>query len=88
MGKIIIVGANGSIGKASAQILKSQSKDIELLSRNKEELNSNALELDCSSQVIDISNYNHVNEYIKQIDFEIDGIIFAIPAGLLLFKLI
>jgi|TARA_B100000787_G_scaffold140147_1_gene109119 NAD(P)-dependent dehydrogenase (short-subunit alcohol dehydrogenase family) len=83
MGKIIIVGANGSIGKASAQILKSQSKDIELLSRNKEELNSNALELDCSSQVIDISNYNHVNEYIKQIDFEIDGIIFAVGSILL-----
>ena len=55
MGKIIIVGANGSIGKASPQILRSQNRDIEILSRNKDELNVNALELNCSSQAIDLS---------------------------------
>ena len=31
MGKIIIVGANGSIGQASAKILASQNREIEIL---------------------------------------------------------
>ena len=38
MGKIIVIGANGTIGKASAKILTSQNREIEILSRNKDEL--------------------------------------------------
>ena len=83
MGKIIIVGANGSIGKASAQILRSQNRDIEILSRDKDELNVNALELNCSSQAIDISDHSHVDKYIQQIDFDIEGIIFAVGSIML-----
>ena len=77
MGKIIVVGANGSIGQASAKILASQNREIEILSRNKEELEDNASELKCGYQVIDIANYEHVDKYLDQIDFNIDGIIFA-----------
>ena len=83
MGKIVIVGANGSIGKASAQILRSQNRDIEILSRNKDELKVNALELNCSSQAIDISDHSHVDKYIQQIDFDIEGIIFAVGSIML-----
>lgn len=78
MGKIIIVGANGSIGSASAQILKSQNRDIELLSRNEKELALNASQLDSSSQAIDISMHDQVDKYIDEIDFKIEGIIFAV----------
>ena len=64
MGKIIVVGANGSIGQASAKILASQNREIEILSRNKEELEVNASELKCGYQVIDITNYEHVDKVI------------------------
>ena len=83
MGKIIVIGANGSIGKASAKILKSQNREIEILSRNKDELEINASELKCNSQPIDISSYEDVDKYLEQINFDIDGIIFAMGSIIL-----
>ena len=83
MGKIIVIGANGSIGKASAKILTSQNREIEILSRNKDELEINASEFKCSSQAIDISSYEHVDKYLENIDFDIDGIIFAMGSIIL-----
>ncbi|MDB2636426.1 SDR family oxidoreductase [Alphaproteobacteria bacterium] len=75
MGKILIVGANGAVGKSC--ISKLANKDLVLISRS--EFDDN---IDNGSQitkhVLDINDYAKTSEFINNIDYEISGIIFAI----------
>lgn len=75
MGKILIVGANGAVGKSC--ISKLANKDLVLISRS--EFDDN---IDNDSQIIkhvlDINDYAKTSEFINNIDYEISGIIFAI----------
>jgi len=75
MGKILIVGANGAVGQSC--ISKLANKDLVLISRS--EFDDN---IDNGSQitkhVLDINDYAKTSEFIKNIDKEIYGIIFAI----------
>ena len=75
MGKILIIGANGAVGKSC--ISKLANKDLVLISRS--EFDDN---IDNDSQIIkhvlDINDYAKTSEFINNIDYEISGIIFAI----------
>ncbi|MAV82783.1 MAG: hypothetical protein CMI90_04910 [Pelagibacteraceae bacterium] len=78
MGKIIILGANGSVGKSTTDHLSKKDLDLELISRNSEELEINASATKSSFKSLDISDFDSVRSYINDIDFEIDGILFAV----------
>ena len=75
MGKILIIGANGAVGKSCVQKLKDKN-DLVLLSRSKEEDNENSPNI--SSFTLDINDYENTQKFINSIDYEISGIIFAL----------
>ena len=54
MGKILIIGANGAVGKSCVQKLK-ENNDLVLVSRSKEEDNESSLNI--SSITLDINDY-------------------------------
>lgn len=75
MGKILIVGANGAVGKSCVSKLKD--KELVLISRsNFDDANSeNSL---ISKNILDLNDYKKTENFIDNIDYEISGIIFAI----------
>ncbi len=75
MGKILIVGANGAVGKSCVSKLKD--KELVLISRsNFDDANSeNSL---ISKIILDLNDYKKTENFIDNIDYEISGIIFAI----------
>ncbi len=54
MGKILIYGATGGIGEASARALRAQGAELHLVGRNADALGSLARELDASMTVADL----------------------------------
>ena len=72
MGKIIIIGANGAVGKSCAS--KLNDKELVLISRSKFDdstpKNSNIIE-----HVLDLNDYAKTSDLINKIDYEISGII-------------
>ena len=60
---VLILGATGGIGAASARLIKASGANVFLAARNEEKLNTLATELSIpSSQVflVDISKYNQI----------------------------
>ena len=75
MGKIIIIGANGAVGKACTANLAE--KDLVLISRSEFD-DSSESQPNSEKVVLDINNYEKTEDFINSIDYEISGIIFAI----------
>ena len=74
MSKILIIGANGSVGKSCIENLK-DGNDLVLISRSEfDSEDGNNFE----KNVLDINNYQGTANFINKIDYEISGIIFAI----------
>ena len=74
MGKILVIGANGSVGKSCVNNLKDDN-DLVLISRS--EFDS-GVEGNFDKNVLDINDYTNTESFIKSINYEISGIIFAI----------
>jgi len=74
MSKILIIGANGSVGKSCIENLK-DGNDLVLISRS--EFDSE-VENNFEKNVLDINNYQGTANFINSIDYEISGIVFAI----------
>lgn len=74
MSKILIIGANGSVGKSCIENLK-DGNDLVLISRSEfdSEVGNNF-----EKNVLDINNYQRTANFINNIDYEISGIVFAI----------
>ena len=74
MSKILIIGANGSVGKSCIDNLK-DGNDLVLISRSEfdSEVGNNF-----EKNVLDINNYQGTANFINNIDYEISGIVFAI----------
>ena len=75
MGKIIIIGANGAVGKSCAS--KLNDKELVLISRSKFDDN-NPKNSQVLEHVLDLNDYAKTADFINKIDYEISGIIFAI----------
>ena len=75
MGKIIIIGANGAVGKACTANLAE--KDLVLISRSEFDKSSEN-QPNSEKVVLDINNYEKTEGFINSIDYEISGIIFAV----------
>ena len=74
MDKILIVGANGSVGKSCVNNLK-ENNDLVLISRS--EFDSD-IEGNFEKNLLDINNYSETVNFINNIEYEISGIVFAI----------
>ena len=74
MSKILVIGANGSVGKSCVNNLKDDN-DLVLISRS--EFDSD-VEGNFEKNVLDINDYTNTESFIKSINYEISGIIFAI----------
>lgn len=76
MGKIIIIGANGAVGRSCISTLKD--KELVLISRSEFDENGINNDLNHPQHVLDINNYDKTKNFIDDINFEIDGVIFAL----------
>ena len=75
MGKILIIGANGAVGKACTS--KLANSELVLISRSNFD-DSNVDSSETTKHVLDINDYIKTSEFINNIDYKISGIIFAI----------
>ena len=75
MGKIIIIGANGAVGKSCASNLSE--KDLVLISRSEFDTDE-SIPAKAEKLVLNINDYEKTNNYLNLIDYEISGIIFAL----------
>ena len=75
MGKIIIIGANGAVGKSCASNLSD--KELVLISRSEFDKDAN-IPAKAEKLVLNINDYEKTNNYLNLIDYEISGIIFAL----------
>jgi len=75
MGKIIIIGANGAVGKSCASNLSE--KDLVLISRSEFDKDA-SIPAKAEKLVLNINDYEKTNNYLNLIDYEISGIIFAL----------
>ena len=80
MGKILIIGANGAVGKSCVQKLKDKN-ELVLISRSKVGDIENSTNI--SSFTLDINDYENTQKFINSIDYEISGIIFALGLSLI-----
>ena len=74
MSKILIIGANGSVGKSCVANLKDDN-ELVLLSRSAFD---GDVEGSFEKNVLDINDFSETENFIKNIDYQISGIIFAI----------
>ena len=74
MSKILIIGANGSVGKSCVSNLKNDN-ELVLLSRSAFD---GDVEGSFEKNVLDINNFSETENFIKNIDYQISGIVFAI----------
>ena len=63
MGKILIIGANGAVGKSCVQKLK-ENNDLVLVSRSKEEDNESSPNI--FSITLDINDYENTQKFIRK----------------------
>ena len=75
MGKIIVLGANGAVGKSCASNLSD--KELVLISRSEFDKDA-SIPAKSEKLVLDINDYQKTNNYLNLIDYEISGIIFAL----------
>ena len=75
MGKIIIIGANGAVGKSCTS--KIADKELVLISRSgfDDNTSKNPQTLE---HILDLNDYVKTADFINNMDYEISGIIFAI----------
>ena len=74
MSKILIIGANGSVGKSCVSNLKNDN-ELVLLSRSAFD---GDVEGSFEKNVLDINDFSETENFIKNIDYQISGIVFAI----------
>ena len=74
MSKILIIGANGSVGKSCVTNLKDDN-ELVLISRSAFD---GDVEGNLEKNVLDINNFSETENFIKNIDYQISGIVFAI----------
>ena len=74
MSKILIIGANGSVGKSCVANLKDDN-ELVLLSRSAFD---GDVEGSFEKNVLDINDFSETENFIKNIDYQISGIVFAI----------
>ena len=74
MSKILIIGANGSVGKSCVANLKDDN-ELVLLSRSAFD---DDVEGSFEKNVLDINDFSETENFIKNIDYQISGIVFAI----------
>ena len=74
MSKILIIGANGSVGKSCVANLKDDN-ELVLLSRSAFD---GDVEGSLEKNVLDINDFSETENFIKNIDYQISGIVFAI----------
>ena len=74
MSKILIIGANGSVGKSCVANLKDDN-ELVLLSRSAFD---GDVEGNLEKNVLDINDFSETENFIKNIDYQISGIVFAI----------
>ena len=74
MSKILIIGANGSVGKSCVTNLKDDN-ELVLLSRSAFD---GDVEGNLEKNVLDINDFSETENFIKNIDYQISGIVFAI----------
>ena len=65
MSKILIIGANGAVGKSCIKKLKDEN-ELVLISRSKEQDNDNTFDIPVDT--LDINNYENTQKYIESID--------------------
>ena len=75
MGKIIILGANGAVGKSCASNLTD--KELVLISRSEFDKDT-SIPAKAEKLILNINDYEKTNNYLNLIDYEISGIIFAL----------
>src|SRR5210317_481325 len=75
MGKIIIIGSNGAVGKSCVQKLKDKN-ELVLISRSQQEDIESSPNI--STFTLDINDYENTQKFINSIDYEISGIIFSL----------
>ena len=75
MGKIIIIGSNGAVGKSCVQKLKDKN-ELVLISRSQQEDIESSPNI--STFTLDINDYENSQKFINSIDYEISGIIFSL----------
>src|SRR6056300_344953 len=75
MGKIIIIGSNGAVGKSCVQKLKDKN-ELVLISRSQQEDIESSQNI--STFTLDINDYENTQKFINSIDYEISGIIFSL----------
>jgi len=75
VGKIIVLGANGAVGKSCASNLSD--KELVLISRSEFDKDA-SIPAKSEKLVLDINDYQKTNNYLNLIDYEISGIIFAL----------
>ncbi len=75
MGKFVIVGANGAVGRSCISKLKE--KELVLISRSKFD-NPKSEKPNITQHILDLNDYHKTADFINNIDYEISGIIFAI----------
>ena len=75
MGKILIIGANGAVGKTCASNLSKE--ELVLISRSEFDKEAN-FPANSEKLVLNINDYEKTNNYLNLIDYEISGIIFAL----------
>ena len=75
MGKIIIIGSNGAVGKSCVQKLKDKN-ELVLISRSQQEDIESSPNI--STFTLDINDYENTQKFINSIDYKISGIIFSL----------
>jgi NAD(P)-dependent dehydrogenase (short-subunit alcohol dehydrogenase family) len=78
MGKIVIFGATGAIGSASARRLKSAGYSLHLVGRNKDGLESLATELDASMTIGDVLDPDLFIKVAEQAGDTVSGLVYAV----------
>ena len=73
--KILIIGANGAVGKTCASNLSKE--ELVLVSRSEFDKEAN-FPANSEKLVLNINDYEKTNNYLNLIDYEISGIIFAL----------
>jgi NAD(P)-dependent dehydrogenase (short-subunit alcohol dehydrogenase family) len=76
--RIVIYGATGGIGYATAKILKSQGCDLHLVGRNQEKLESFANELEATFSCGDVTNPDLFQRVTQEAGETLDGLVYAV----------
>lgn len=78
MSKILIYGGSGSVGSASARLLKDRGYDLHLVGSNEEKLKKVADELVATMSVVDLNDTSSFDKVSEEAGKELAGLIYAV----------